>query len=641
MRRWLIACASVLLGCALLAGVAAAAEEQARWRLEQPAPPPPPGVSQPPAAVPLGRVGDIEFWEPPGAAPQANRGLLITHGDGTAVAPGVWAYDGSGWHEIATTCGATDGRIAWGGPADFWTVSDQRPGQAPLNGAEPRLEDRSLCHFSDGQIVASYARPAFEAHSYEAMSGAACLAPQRPATSSEDCWFGGEALPAPQVGAFQLHWNGATVEAQPYPNQGDPVGAMRALENIIFESVAYNSGDARSEETSGRPPVLHYAKAETAMEPLAEELPLYSSPFESPGALEYLRLGSSEDELWAATGPNHETSGGEITVLRRVDGVWSQVFGPGSSESSPNRLPALFEADPDVVKSQQEEEELLGSEGDSQAEVEAIAPEPETEDAWIALAKHPVEQHQAEEVAVLVHISASGSVLGVELLPSEQERREHVHGVGVAGPLVCPAREDCWMANVNGWLYHFAREGERALPRSELPGFPEGKVIGEAERPLDEGSAQEVLDAPPLDDSGLQEEPPDYGGVFAEEKKLSKETNKVRLPLLTRMHSRLVKGTTLELSFHLAVSARMRLLAKRGRKLVAATPTRVLKAGNRRLLLRLNPRRWPTKLTLQTHALAPLPLVSSVTGEGANVTTETTQMLARPFALDGWTGGLP
>ena len=54
----------------------------------------------------------------------------------------------------------------------------------------------------------------------------------------------------------------------------------------------------------------------------------------------------------------------------------------------------------------------------------------------------------------------------------------------------------------------------------------------------------------------------------------------------------------------------MRLLAKRKKKLVASTPMRTLAAGNRKLLLRLNPRSWPTKLDLQTHALAPLPTVT-------------------------------
>ena len=70
--------------------------------------------------------------------------------------------------------------------------------------------------------------------------------------------------------------------------------------------------------------------------------------------------------------------------------------------------------------------------------------------------------------------------------------------------------------------------------------------------------------------------------------------------------------------------------------------SRTLDAGNRKLLLRLNPRSWPTKLSLQTHALAPLPLVSSVTGEGANITTETTGLFVLPGnALQSGPGRLP
>ena len=76
--------------------VAARAEGLA-WRLEQPAPP------EGGSPTPLGRVGDIEFDQP-------NLGLLITAGDGSVIKPGVWAYTGTGWHQLATVCGANDGR---------------------------------------------------------------------------------------------------------------------------------------------------------------------------------------------------------------------------------------------------------------------------------------------------------------------------------------------------------------------------------------------------------------------------------------------------------------------------------------------------------------------------------------------------
>lgn len=640
MRSLPIVCVLAVLACGVAPAVAAAQEGEpaATWRLEQPAPPPPPpGEPAPPAPVALGRVGDIEFWEAPGEAPQANRGLLITHGNGYAVKPGVWAYDGTAWHEIATVCGATNGRIAWAGPADFWTVSDERSGQAPVNGVLPPLEDNSLCHFANGGIVASYAHLAFETDSYEQMRGAACLPPQPPRASSEDCWFGGESLAEPLIGSFHLHWNGQTLEELPYMNQGDPVGDMRQLEDTIFESVAYSKTNRHSEERPGRPPVLHLAQAEGGMEPLTTKLPLYGNENEPTEELEYLRLGATEGVLWAATGRRPGVPGvsreeeGQVTVLRRFDGVWTQVIGPGEGAHPGHPLP-------DLLESEREERELLGGPA-SAAQVRAIAPEPGSEDAWLALAKPSDGEHEAAATAVLVHISAQGAVLGVQELPSAAERALPSNAAGAVARLVCPAREDCWMANVDGWLYHLAREGQRTLARSELPGFPEGKII--SERPPDEGIPQEVLDAPPPDTSGLQEAPPDYGGTFEEQQEVKSE-NKVRLPLVSRVHSRLVKGTTLRLSFHLAVKARVRLIAKRRRKVVARTHGRLLKAGNRKLLLRLNRRRWPTKLVLRTHALAPLPLVSSVTGEGGNVTTETTGLLSDPFGkLLGHAGRLP
>jgi hypothetical protein len=82
-----------------------------------------------------------------------------------------------------------------------------------------------------------------------------------------------------------------------------------------------------------------------------------------------------------------------------------------------------------------------------------------------------------------------------------------------------------------------------------------------------------------------------------------------------------VHGSTLELRFHLAVRARVRLLARRKRALVASTPTRTFAAGDRKVLLRLNVHRWPTKLELKTHPLAPLPTVTAAAGATETVST--------------------
>ena len=170
------------------------AGEAPAWRLEKVLPPQRPGESNEAEhdrqlPVGLGKIGDIEFWAP-------NRGLLITAGDPPTVPPGVWTYNGVEWRELATECGATDGRIAWAGPDEFWTVSDGRPGQTSESTENinlPPLEDNTLCHFADGQIVASYAHPAFQADSYLQMHAAGCFEPA-------DCWFGGEPLEEPQLG---------------------------------------------------------------------------------------------------------------------------------------------------------------------------------------------------------------------------------------------------------------------------------------------------------------------------------------------------------------------------------------------------------------------------------------------------------
>src|SRR4029077_9133866 len=83
----------------------------------------------------IGEIGDIEFWAP-------NRGMLITAGN-EGIAAGLFAYDGTGWYRYSTVCGGHEGRIAYAGPNDFWTISDQQAGQE-TGAAPPR--HISLCH---------------------------------------------------------------------------------------------------------------------------------------------------------------------------------------------------------------------------------------------------------------------------------------------------------------------------------------------------------------------------------------------------------------------------------------------------------------------------------------------------------------
>jgi hypothetical protein len=558
---------------------------EAYWQLEQPLPPsPPPGVTGSSSPIGLGAIGDVEFWAP-------NRGLLITAGSGSTIPPGLWAYNGETWHELATVCGASDGRIAWAGPEEFWTISDGRPGQADeADGAAPPLEDDTLCHFalpegaapeSTGLIVkTSYASPAFQSNSYQPMHAAGCI-------SSSDCWFAGDPLPEPQVGAFQLHWNGQTLSEEPSP-QGHAVEDMRLFGGRLYESLRIAATDKLTDPEPSPPPLLRRinpADVQPTFVPLTPGVPTYA-PKELPEELDFLRLGADGEALWGAAGPpanTPETSvHAQVTVLRYAGGTWSQVLGPVEP-------PRVNPFPNDLITS--------------------IAAEPGSESAWVAL--EPLHKVSSPS-AIVARISADGSVSDEQALPSTEEVEAGVGPKGAAKQITCPAAHDCWLTTAQGWLFHLSlhREGSPELPLDSDPAFASTIVS----RPPDEGLPQVAPTAPPLDDSGLSEERPVKEAPLAEEPKPLAST--VKAALLSDVHTRLVHRDTLELRFHLAVKARVRLLAQRYKKVVASTSTHTLTAGGHSLLLRLDPQRWPTKLDLQTHALAPLPNVSSSGSSG-------------------------
>jgi hypothetical protein len=584
-----LAVALALAVLLLLAGLTArAAAAGLEWRLEQPPPP----EAERSGPIPLGRVGDIEFQSP-------NLGLLITAGNGSTIKPGVWAYTGRGWHELAIVCGASDGRIAWTGADEFWTISDGRPGQA--NGPQgqlPDLEDDTLCRFADGGVAESFATLAFQSNSYESMEAAGCIDPS-------DCWFGGDVLPQTSPpGAFHLHWNGRTMTAEP-DGEEHAVRDMRPFDGHLYESVQLLSGERGPEngEELGNPSALHRIEPEEDLaanggSPFA--LLFNHTELELPGEgnkFSYLNLGTDAEALWAAAGPSSEASDEQVTVLRKaLAGEWKQVIGAKAAEEAEQAgesrgepLPPAADPDDDAVT--------------------AIAAEPGSGGAWIALDTHTDVEHPSPTArALLAHISADGTVSEEQELPAEGTPG------GAASKLTCPAVHDCWMVTTQGWLYHLAEEGELELPEDSDPAFSHLITF----RPPDESTPEVPPVTLPVDDSGLLGEPPAAASALTEAS--SGPEARVTVPLLSNLHSRVVHGSTLELRFHLAVKARVRLLAKRRKSVVASTPMKTFAAGNRKLLLRLEAKRWPTKLDLETHALAPLPTVSV---HGANTNTNT------------------
>ncbi len=581
--------ASVLCICAL---TVATAQAQSTWALEQPeAPPPPSGVAKATGPIPLGRVGDIQFWAP-------NDGALITAGNGETIESGVWIYNGAGWRELSTKCGASDGRIAWAGPNEFWTISNGRPGQADVDGNAPPLEDDTLCRFADGKIVESFAAPAFEADSYQPMDAAACLSP-------EDCWFAGAQLPqqSTEIGAFQLHWNGSVLSESPYTGEGHEIKDFGTFDSELFESVRILEDDPVS-KTEASPPALHVFNPENTAgwqpEGEVDQHEYDAALGERPWALGYLHLSGESGGLWAATGqqtegflgePPKPTEGQQLTVLRyttEAGGTWTRLIGP---ETPPTGEPLS-----------------------SKLTVAAIAAEPGQQTAWLGLqnVSEAAQDEGASPPAVnpeVARISATGTV-------SEEETLTTSDGVtGAVAHITCPEAGDCWMVTTKGWLFHLAPQEERTLPVDSESEFTE--LI--TERPPDQGLPQTPPDSLPNDDSGLAGEAP----VVPVIPKVSKTEEELRVPvaLVSHIQTRLVHGTTLELRFHLAVKARIQLLAKRKHRIVAKSATHVFAAGDRKLLLALNRKAWPTELHLVDHALGTLPTVSTRSAGSETVTT--------------------
>jgi hypothetical protein len=316
---------------------------------------------------------------------------------------------------------------------------------------------------------------------------------------------------------------------------------------------------------------------------------------------------------------------GKLAVLRYAGGEWTQVLGPEANE-------AVEKADPESL---------------ADAVVSTLAAEPGTASAWLGVETLQQADHPSPtDLATVAHVYAARGAVPEETeeqLPSARERVEGVGAKGSVAKIACPAQNDCWMVTTQGWLFHLSEAASRTLPvETGEPTFAafNGPLI--AVRPVDKGLPQVQSDSLAVDDSG--EEESQQATVAPPLEKAKAETfARVTVPLLSDEHERLVHGTTLELTFHLAVKARVRLLAKRHRSVVASTEMRTLKAGKHSLQLQLDVHRWPTKLELKTHALAPLPTESTLTSGVETVTTSLSfpRVSALPTGLGEFGAGRP
>jgi hypothetical protein len=265
VRRFIL-----IMSVAVIVVVASSASAlAAEWHSEQPVAA---GLGVP---VPLGSVGGMAFWAP-------NKGVLITSGNGGMPA-GVYAYDGSGWYPYSTVCGGHGGGIAISGPDEFWTISDYGEAQEGTGGNENREHARTLCHFANGEVVASYAEPA-ASDGYPTMDAAACSGPT-------DCWFGGEEMTgSPNEDPFHLHWDGGSLTAVPSTTVREP-----EVTELPGAALGLAFAEGRLFESASAAPYLR------------EVLPLTDPrrflPIEQPAAAGpfFFSTGSQGQQLWAGS----------------------------------------------------------------------------------------------------------------------------------------------------------------------------------------------------------------------------------------------------------------------------------------------------------------------------------------------------
>jgi len=545
---------------------------------------------------------------------------------GGVVPPGLYAYDGVGWHQLSSVCGGAKGRIAWAGPDEFWTISDQRPGQ--ITSTEQNkgdLEALSLCHFQGDTVVGSYAMPLGEPDSYVEMDAAACL-------SAEDCWFAGQDGEPPNIGSFHLHWNGSEVSAV-YDSSDHVVTGMASFNGKFYEGLAVGSEDSYlpEEEEPGRPqgsplhpPVIRTIAPAGGTQLCAgiqngfcnvflfsagQTLPVYPERT-LPDALGgfYLAsdgspLGTGATQLWAGADPAGRTPTGsgpaKVTVLHDSKGSWTQVLPESGNGVSPLSGYILSGATSDVSGTERAEP---GS--------GSIAPVPGTESAWLSLTG-------GVDVAQVALLEADGSVATVDNLP---ETGEDVGFRGTAGPIACPALNDCWMATdssgsvTGGWLFHLTG-GAPVAPNTD-PLF-DGEDPTIAYRPRDGGVLVVYPDGFAEDDSLINQQPPPASTAPNEELAPASKAKKAK-PLVKRIKSAFLHHRVLVISFTLTARAHVQLIARDKGRIVAKTRDELLRAGSNRLSLTLDPARWPTKLQFEAK-----PIGASAGSEGTSSSGDT------------------
>ena len=564
-RRARLAAAAAVL-CAGSTIAPPAASGAATWRLEQPLPP-----AGAPFAVPLGAPGDIRFNG-------VSRGLMSVEGNAT-VARGLYFYDGVRWRPLATVCGGSGdtSRVAWAGPAEFWTITEP---------SRPRAgSGLALCHIKDGVVVGSYSTADSAADPYRQMVAAACDGPS-------DCWFGGvgsrDAL-GQRVGAFHARWDGGDVRTV-YAPQGRGVSGIAAL------------GGGRFVETTfvGR-----------ARENRVDPVDLARPEDPGPRILHTIGPGGFRNEPFVAA--ERPGLAAEATELLAVDVSGENVWAAGGGAASGPAAPPETSADrpPIAVRRAGDfwhEVALDETKLHAGELITAIAALPGSADAMAAVSTF-ADRRSTTAKARVARLSPSGEV-SVTTLPASGAGR------GSAARIACPAPDECWMATTAGWLFHMTDGSQHA--QTTDPAF--ARLI--TRRP-NEAAEQFIPDAPPVDDSLLFAPPPavEEAAAPATTETGTQAPPKPK-PVITKVRKpRLRSPTRMVVAFTVVRTARIGMVGYRGPRVVTRAKARLLKPGKRTLVLKLSRKRsrYPTRLKFTVSV--PGEQTGDGTGDGDVVTT--------------------
>jgi hypothetical protein len=530
--------AGALIAFAIASVGTSVARAAGSWQLDQPAPPP--GAA---FKVPLGTPDDMEFYAP-------NEGLLSVQGN-AVVAPGLFFWNGRGWHQLATVCGGSGeaSRIAWAGPDEFWVITEP---------SEPRVgAGLGLCHFKDGVIVGSYSTALQSPDPFRPMDAATCDGPN-------DCWFAGIGSQDPsgqRVGAFHLHWDGTNLTSS-YQPQGRGVSGLAFFDGTFYEStfVGAQEGDSIDPVALSTPEPLGAVLIHKLVDEQFTDVNFLPLGAPAEGA-ELLSAKSDGTELWfsgggAASGPAapKEGSVGSPPVAIRYIGNFFQQVPINTS---------LFGLEDRFVD---------------------IAPVPGMQSAWAADQPYS-ERGSTNAKAEIALIGADGETL-VDSLPVSGPGRGSAQLIAATGP------EEAWLATSAGWLFHYSNG-------TILPEDTDSNWAGTITVRPNESVAQFVSDTPPPDDSQLLAPPP----VAIEQAASAEAPTAEIIPALLKDIRVSRHDLTVTVSFDLTRLADVQLLAKRDGKAIAKTAKERLKAGTHTLKLSFSAKRWPTGLNFKTKEL--------------------------------------